>query len=181
MASTKTQSTKTPDAIALLKADHRDVESLFEKYETAKSASQKKTLAEKICAELSVHMTIEEEIFYPALEGDIEKDKVEEAFVEHDSAKVLIADILAGGPGDDYYDAKLKVLSEEIEHHVHEEEERSKGLFAQARRSKVDMDELGERLARRKAELLARVEKDGLTPPTAQTLTPNIADAASKP
>ena len=106
------------DAVALLKADHRKVEELFASFEAAKGDGQKKALAEQICMELTVHTKIEEDIFYPACEGKVEEDLLKEAYVEHDGAKVLIAEIEAGGPDDDFYDAKVKVLSEMIEHHV---------------------------------------------------------------
>ena len=125
--------TDQPDAIALLKADHRKVETLFEKFEKAKDAATKKSLAQQICTELSVHTAIEEEIFYPACTGKIEEDLVKEAYVEHDGAKVMIAEIEAGKPGDEFYDAKVKVLSEQIKHHVKEEELRAEGMFAQAK------------------------------------------------
>src|SRR5690606_17662979 len=113
------------DAIALLKADHREVEDLFEKYENASGTERKRKLAEQICNELKIHTVIEEEIFYPALRGKIEDDLLDESYVEHDGAKVLINDIMAGSPEEDFYDAKVTVLSEEIEHHVGEEEKRS--------------------------------------------------------
>src|SRR5687768_1534630 len=122
------------DAIALLKADHREVEDLFAKFEKAGSAS-KQAIAEKICNELKIHSMIEEEIFYSALKGKIDDDALDEAYVEHDGAKVLINDIMAGGSGDEFYDAKVKVLQEQIEHHVKEEEAPSEGIFAQARKT----------------------------------------------
>jgi hemerythrin superfamily protein len=96
------------DAIALLKADHREVEELFEKFEGASGDGRKRQIAEKICTELKIHTAIEEEIFYPALEGKIEDELLSEAYVEHDGAKVLINDIMAGGPDDDFYDAKVR-------------------------------------------------------------------------
>ena len=139
-----------PDAIALLKADHRKVEGLFEKFEKAKDKAAKKTLVEQICTELSVHTAIEEEIFYPACKGQVEDDLLQESYVEHDGAKVMIAELLASNPGDQFYDAKVKVLSEEIKHHVHEEEARSEGLFSQAREAGLDMDALADRLSARK-------------------------------
>ena len=98
-----------------------------------------------------MHAAIEEEIFYPACEGKVEEDLLKEAYVEHDGAKILIAEIEAGGPGDDFYDAKVKVLQEQIEHHVEEEEQRVEGMFAQARKAGVDMDALGEQLGRAQA------------------------------
>jgi Hemerythrin HHE cation binding domain len=158
-----------PDAIALLKADHRKVEDLFEKFEAAKSASVKKSLALEICTELSLHATIEEEIFYPACKGKVEEDQMDEAYVEHDGAKVLIAELLAGSPDDEFYDAKMKVLSEDIKHHVKEEERPAEGVFAQARENGVDMDELGDRLAARKEQLLAKFKLEGLPPPTTRS------------
>ena len=134
--------TKSQDAIALLKQDHRTVEELFEQFEKASGDGRKQKLAEQICLELSVHAQIEEEIFYPACEGKVEEDLLKESYVEHDGAKVLIAELINGGPKEDeYYDAKVKVLQEEIEHHVEEDEKRMEGLFAQARKAGgVDLD-----------------------------------------
>jgi hypothetical protein len=159
------------DAIALLKADHRTVEELFEKFEGAKSPSARQKIAMQICLELTVHAKIEEEIFYPACEGKIEEDLLKEAYVEHDGAKVLIAEIEAGSPEDEYYDAKVKVLSEQIEHHVEEEEMRMEGMFSQARRAGLDMDALGDQLRARKEELLAEYKATGLPRPETTTLT----------
>ena len=161
----------TPDAIALLKADHRKVEELFASFENAKGEGKKKALAEQICMELTVHTKIEEEIFYPACEGAVEEDLLKEAYVEHDAAKVLIAEIEAGGPDDEFYDAKVKVLSEMIEHHVEEEEKRVEGMFAQARAAGVDMEELGERMAAEKADLTADYMRGGPPRPEAPTLS----------
>ena len=163
--------TDQPDAIALLKADHRKVEGLFEKFEKAKDAATKKSLAQQICTELSVHTAIEEEIFYPACTGKIEEDLVKEAYVEHDGAKVMIAEILASSPGDDFYDAKVKVLSEEIKHHVKEEEARVEGMFAKARAAGLDMDALGEQMAARKEQLLADFKAKGLPAPETRSFT----------
>jgi len=159
------------DAIALLKADHRKVEELFEQFEGAKSDSKKQKLATEICMELTVHATIEEEIFYPACEGKIEEDLLKEAYVEHDGAKLMIAEIEAGTPGQDFYDAKVKVLSEQIEHHVEEEEKRMEGMFSQARKAGLDMDGLGEQLLARKTELLATYKASGLPKPELSTMT----------
>ena len=163
--------TDQPDAIALLKADHRKVKTLFEKFEKAKDAATKKSLAQQICTELSVHTAVEEEIFYPACTGKIEEDLVKEAYVEHDGAKVMIAEILASGPGDDFYDAKVKVLSEDIKHHVKEEEARVEGMFAQARAAGLDMDALGEQMAARKEQLLADFKAKGLPAPETRSFT----------
>jgi hemerythrin superfamily protein len=143
------------DAIGLLKADHRQVEEWFEEFASARSDVKKKTLATNICQALKVHTTIEEEIFYPAfLEATEEEDVHHEAEVEHDGAKKLIAEIEAIGPDDEYYDAKVKVLSEMIKHHVNEEEKRD-GMFAKARQSDMDLKALGESLSGRKAELMS--------------------------
>src|SRR6201996_8455672 len=154
-----------PDAVALLKADHRKVEDLFAKFEAAKGDGKKKALAEQICMELTVHTRIEEDIFYPACEGKVEEDLLKEAYVEHDGAKVLIAEIEAGGPDDDFYDAKVKVLSEQIEHHVEEEEKRVEGMFSQARHAGLDMDALGDQLRARKETLVAEYSANGMPKP----------------
>ena len=152
------------DAIALLKADHRKVEDLFEKFESTGSDSKKQMLAEQICNELKVHTMIEEEIFYPAFVGRIEEETLNEAYVEHDGAKVLINDILASSPGDQFYDAKVKVLSEEIKHHVKEEEMPSDGMFAQCRETDVDLVALRDEMLTRKTELMPQAETNALPP-----------------
>jgi len=161
--------TNQPDATQLLIADHRKVEELFAKFEKASGASAKRTLVEQICTELKVHATIEEEIFYPALEGKIDADLLKEAYVEHDGAKVLINDLEQAEPNEEFYDAKVKVLSEQIEHHVMEEEKERDNMFQQARASDVDLDALGRRMEARKQELMAEAEAGGLPPaqPTA--------------
>jgi hemerythrin superfamily protein len=147
---------KTLDAVALLKADHRQVEAWFEAFEKARSPAVKKRLASSICQALTVHTMIEEEIFYPAfLDATRDKDMHHEAIIEHDGAKKLIAEIEASDPSDDYYDSKVKVLSEMIKHHVKEEEQKD-GMFAEARQSKkMDLAALGEALAERKQELMS--------------------------
>ncbi|HVQ10150.1 MAG TPA: hemerythrin domain-containing protein [Allosphingosinicella sp.] len=152
------------DAIALLKADHRKVEQLFASFEGAKGDGRKEKLAREICTELKIHTMLEEEIFYPAFRGKIEDDILDEAYVEHDGAKVLINDIEAGGPDEDYYDAKVKVLSEEIEHHVGEEEKPAEGMFAQCRKTDVDLVAMRDIMLARKEELLALAESEGLPP-----------------
>ena len=162
--------TRDQDAIALLKADHRAVEELFEKFEKASGYERKRKLAEEICLELSVHAQIEEEIFYPACEGKVDEDLLKESYVEHDGAKVLIAEIVGGSPDDEFYDAKVKVLSEEIEHHVEEEEKRLEGLFAQARKAELDMDALGQELTARKAQLTEQFKATGIPTPQLKTM-----------
>ena len=159
------------DAIALLKDDHRTVEELFARFEQSSGDGGKRKIAEQICLELSVHAQIEEEIFYPACEGKIDEDLLKEAYVEHDGAKLLIAEILAGEPSDEFYDSKVKVLQEQIEHHVEEEEKRMEGMFAQARKAGLDMDALGEQLAARKAELVAAYKATGVPKPELTTMS----------
>ena len=153
------------DAIALLKADHRQVAEWFEQFEKARNDDRKLDLATKICDALKVHTTIEEEIFYPAfLEATDDKDLHHEAEIEHDGAKNLIAQIDASSPDDEYFGSKVKVLSEMIKHHVKEEEQPG-GMFAEARKAKMDLDALGEQMAVRKGELEAQIAS---TPPGAR-------------
>ncbi|HEY1710178.1 MAG TPA: hemerythrin domain-containing protein [Rhizomicrobium sp.] len=177
----KKHTKKDMDAIALLKADHRKVEDLFAKFEKAKDNRTKKALAEQICTELTVHTIIEEEIFYPACAEAVEDDIRLEAYVEHDGAKVLIAEIEAGGPDDDFYDAKVKVLSEQIKHHVKEEEKRVEGLFAQAREAGLDMDALGDQLRERKEELLTQIRSKGLPAPETRSFTGHELKQGTRP
>ena len=158
------------DAIALLKQDHRTVEELFAKFEKAGTDGRKQELANQICLELSVHARIEEEIFYPACEGKVDEDLLKESYVEHDGAKMLIAEILAGEPSDEFYDAKVTVLQEQIEHHVEEEEKRMEGLFSQARKAGLDMDALGKQLGVRKEELTREFEANGIPEPELATM-----------
>ncbi len=149
---------KPADAIALLKTDHRQVEAWFSQFTKSKSKQKKQQLAMNICDALTVHTTIEEEIFYPAfIEATGDKDTHHEAVVEHAGAKKLIAEIEAMSPDDDYYDAKLTVLSEMIKHHVKEEEQPG-GMFAEAKKSDMDLQGLGEQLLARKRELQATAE-----------------------
>jgi hemerythrin superfamily protein len=162
------------DAIALLKQDHRTVEELFEQFEKASGDGRKEKLARQICLELSVHATIEEEIFYPACEGKVDEDLLKESYVEHDAAKVMIAEIMAGEPSDEFYDSKVKVLQEEIEHHVEEEERRLEGLFSQARKADLDMDELGAQLAARKEQLVAEFQATGIPKPQFTTMEESV-------
>ena len=165
------RSQASTDAIALLKADHRKVEDLFDKYEKAKGAERKKSLAGQICLELTVHAKIEEDVFYPACRGEVDDDLMDEAYVEHDGAKVLIAEIEAGNPDDEFYDAKVKVLSEMIKHHVKEEEKKAGNMFAQARRAGLDIKALGARMAAEKKDLTAQYKTSGPPKPATPTFT----------
>jgi len=162
--STRAASSRKPDAIALLKADHRQVEDWFSQFEKARDDDRKQRLATKICNALKVHTTIEEEILYPAfLEATDETDLHHEAEVEHDGARKLIAEIEASSPEDDYFDAKVTVLSEMIKHHVKEEEQPG-GMFAKARSSDMDLDALGEQLASRKEQLESEADDSDDSP-----------------
>jgi hemerythrin superfamily protein len=144
------------DAVAVLKADHRQVEVWFAQFSKSRTNSRKQQLAAQICAALTTHTRIEEEIFYPAfLAATADKDMHHEAVVEHDGAKELIAQIEAMRASDDYFEAKVTVLSEMIKHHVKEEEQPG-GMFAEAKKSNMDLKTLGEQLLTRKQELQAR-------------------------
>lgn len=142
------------DAVELLTQDHDNVKALFEKYEATgeRAHATKKKLATQICLELTKHATAEEEIFYPAVRetGGDSEELVDEATVEHASVKDLIAQILAMEPGDELYDAKIKVLSEQVEHHVEEEESE---MFPKAKKAGLDLVALGAAIEARKAEV----------------------------
>lgn len=151
--------TKVTDAVSLLMQDHKEVKSAFKEFEKLgdRAYVAKKKLADKICNALTVHTTIEEEIFYPAIREAVKdsEDLVNEAVVEHAGAKDLITQILEMNGDEELFDAKVKVLSEQIEHHVKEEEEDG-GLFAKARKSDLDLKALGEEMAALKAESESR-------------------------
>jgi len=149
---------KEADAIALLKTDHRQVDAWFSQFAKTSSQSKKQQLATAICEALTVHTTIEEEIFYPAFIGATgDKDTHNEAIVEHAGAKALIAEIQGMSPGDDYFDAKVTVLSEMIKHHVKEEEQPG-GMFAEAKKSGMNLGALGKQLLARKKQLQAEAQ-----------------------
>ena len=158
------------DGLQLLTADHRKVEDLFERFEAASGTAAKEKLVRRICTELKVHSQIEEEIYYPAIRGKVDDAGLDEAYVEHDSAKLLINELEAAEPDERFYDAKVKVLSELIEHHVKEEEKERDNLFQQTRAADIDLEALGARLAARKQELLAKAESEGLPPAEPATL-----------
>lgn len=161
MAATKSQSRKRKtksassgkDAIALLKADHKEVKGMVEQFKKSRSDSKKSELAQQICAALEVHAQIEEEIFYPAAREALkanDEDLIDEAEVEHTSVKDLVAKIKGGSSGDSLWEAEVKVLGEYVNHHVKEEEGE---MFPKVRRTKLDLKAIGEQLAQRKAEL----------------------------
>ena len=148
------------DATAVLEKQHREVQALFRRYERlAKAeaeADERQALAEQICQKLTLHATLEEEIFYPAArEAGVDSDLLDEATVEHASAKDLIGQLEAASPEDELYDAKVQVLGEYVNHHVQEEEGE---MFKKARRAKMDLEGLGERLQARTAELQSGAE-----------------------
>jgi hemerythrin superfamily protein len=147
--STTKSATGSEDAIELLKADHKKVKKLFSEYEKMKEdadASEKEALAAEICTELTLHTELEEELFYPAAREAIEEeDLLDEAEVEHASAKDLIAQIQEMDSSDPLFDAKVKVLGEYVNHHVEEEE---KEMFPKVKKAKqLDLDALGEEMA----------------------------------
>jgi len=155
-AATTQDAQGTQDAIAMLTSQHREVSDMFEQFENMsdRAKASKLKLTEKICTALILHTTIEEEIFYPAVREAVKKsdDMVDEAVVEHASAKELIQQLQEMNPDDDLYDAKVKVLGEQIEHHVEEEEEE---MFPKARESGLDLVALGQEMAQRQQELAA--------------------------
>lgn len=158
------------DAIALLEADHREVEAMFKKFEKSDDDDAKSDLAQEICKALTIHQIIEEEIFYPGVKEFVDEEIYTEAYVEHDGSKVLIAEIMAGSPDDPFYDAKVKVLSEMIKHHVQEEEQRN-GMFAQAKRGGADLVALGKEMAAKKDELTEQFEESGVPSPKTKVMS----------
>jgi hypothetical protein len=153
---TRRTGSRDPLAISLLKKDHRQVTDWFDEYEQLDGDDEKLALFRQIATALKVHTRIEEEIFYPDERGEIEDDLLDEAYVEHDSAKKMIAEIEAMKPTDEMYDAKVKVLGEYVKHHVREEEQPG-GIFAQAKRGGEDLEEMGRRLRTRREELMAKM------------------------
>jgi hemerythrin superfamily protein len=141
------------DAIALLRADHKKVSDLYAQYESTRSAARKKALVATICLELSVHARVEEEIFYPAVKAALkDKEMVPEAQVEHATLKELIARVKDREPDGEMFDAKIKVMSEYTKHHVKEEQNE---MFPKVKKTRLDLQELGARIAARKEELMA--------------------------
>lgn len=152
------------DAIMMLKHEHDTVQELFSKFQKASDKDKKWQIAEQICNDLKIHCILEEDIFYPATEGAVDESLYHESFVEHDGAKVLINDIMANGPDDQFFEAKVTVLCEEISHHIKEEERPKEGYFAQVRGSGLDLVELRDKMMARKEELKKTKENGGLPP-----------------
>ncbi len=146
------------DAIALLKADHEAVSQLFAEYEKVRSTAKKKALVAEICTALSVHAQIEEELFYPDVKAALkDKELVPEATIEHATLKDLIAQLQGAEPDGEMYDAKVKVMSEYVKHHVKEEQNE---MFPKVKSSSLDTVALGARMAARKADLLAQAARN---------------------
>ena len=150
---------KSDPATDLLIADHKAVKKLFQQFEKIRetgSPEEKQRIVQEACAQLTVHTQIEEEIFYPASREILDEgDMVDEAVVEHASAKELIAELEAMQPTDDLYDAKFIVLSEQIEHHVEEEETE---LFPDVRKKdKARLEEIAPQLKARKEQLISKL------------------------
>lgn len=144
---------KAQDATALLRADHKLVSGLFAEYEKSRSNEKKRQIVSQICTELTVHAQVEEEIFYPAFKEALkDKELVPEATVEHATLKALIAQVEGIQPDGEMFDAKIKVLSEYVKHHVKEEQNE---IFPKAKSAKLDLMDLGARMSQRKAELRA--------------------------
>jgi hemerythrin superfamily protein len=156
MANTSTKSKSNQKATAILKADHKQVDELFKKYEATNSDKLKKQIVDDICKELTIHATVEEEIFYPSVQKALkDHELVPEATVEHDSLKKLISELKGVEPNGDLYDAKVKVLSEYVKHHVKEEE---KEMFPKANKTGLDMIELGMKISDRKQVLISQYQ-----------------------
>ena len=153
------------DAIRMLAEDHRTVEALFEKYENTRGAAAQAKIVRQICDELTIHALIEEQVFYPAVRAAVDDDMMDEAKVEHDSAKGLILALRDADPGDDYYEAKVSVLKEQVEHHVYEEERQRGSMFAQARKADLDLAALGAEMAALKKQLQAQAKAGELPGP----------------
>ena len=154
---TRTAVPKAKDATALLRADHKEVNDLFQQFENTNATAKKKSIVAEICKALTVHAQIEEEIFYPAVKKALkDKELIPEAAVEHATLKTLIAQIEGVEPDGELYDAKVKVLSEYVKHHVKEEQTQ---IFPKAKAAvKLDLTQLGEQLLQRKQELLAELQ-----------------------
>lgn len=152
-AATSKPAAKPQEATAMLRADHKLVSGLFADFEKTRSAARKKAIAAKICSELTVHAQLEEEIFYPAFKAALkDHELVPEAHVEHASVKDLIAQVEGVEPDGEMFDAKVKVMGEFVKHHVKEEQTQ---MFPKAKKSKMDLRELGRQMHERKQELMA--------------------------
>lgn len=158
IATKKSAATEQPpkaiEATKMLRADHKLVDELFEQYEHARSTKKKKELVEKICSELTIHALLEEEIFYPAVKQALkDKELIPEATIEHDTLKKLIAEVEGKEPDGEMFDARIKVMSEYVKHHVKEEHTE---IFPKAKSTSLDLKKLGAQMMERKEQLLAQ-------------------------
>ena len=166
---------RTPDAIALLRADHKTVTELFDRFEKTRSSTRKKAIVSQVCLELTVHAQIEEEIFYPAVKAALrDKELVPEAAVEHASVKELIAQVRDVEPDGEMYDARVRVMSEFVKHHVKEEQNE---MFPRVKATRLDLAALGEQLMARREELM---ELGQTTLRAKQGLDAAVADVEAK-
>lgn len=165
------QQSQKLDALQMLADDHRTVENLFEKFENARSGAVKQKLVRQICEELTIHAMIEEQVFYPSVRDLVESDMMDEAQVEHDSAKTLIMSLREADPDDPFFEAKVSVLREQVEHHVYEEERQRGSIFSQVRKSDVDLEQLGEEMAALKQRLKQQAQQEGLPEPVPVSFT----------
>jgi len=153
------------NALELLAEDHRTVEQLFEKFESARGAASQQKIVRQICEELTIHALIEEQVFYPAVRSIVDDDMMDEAQVEHDSAKALIESLQRSEPSDPFFEAKVSVLKEQVEHHVYEEERQRGSIFAQVRKADFDLEAIGREMAELKKQLKAQAKSGELPQP----------------
>ena len=151
------------DAIDLLMEDHKNVQKMFKAFEKSKDEmgdAEKGEMVRHCCMELKIHTQLEEEIFYPAAREAIEDEElVDEAEVEHAAAKQLINELEQMEPGEDLYDARFTVLGEYVNHHI-KEEEQAGGIFAEVKKAKIDLEELGRRMMQMKEKLQGEMEPE---------------------
>lgn len=158
--STRSNASDLTAIVKMLAADHAEVDKMFKRYEKLKEADDdaRQELIPEICAALTVHATVEEELFYPAARDALEEDDqdmIDEADVEHEHIKMIVEELKAN-PDDQMCDAKVKVLGEYVKHHVEEEEDE---LFPALKKAKADLEGVFEQMEARKAELTADEEK----------------------
>jgi hypothetical protein len=146
-----------PRAIAMLKADHRVFDRLFDEFEKA-SGKRKLEIAQELCLRITVHSKVEEEVFYPALSGKVDQDQIDEAVVEHQAAETIIRELEEMDGSEDLYDAKFHVLGEQLRHHIEEEETE---MFEEAKQAGLDLEEIGARMQSKQDELLREVQAKG--------------------
>lgn len=178
MSKTKTKNAtkNTTDAIALLKKDHQSVRALFDRFERTEETSKRREIVEAACAELKVHAAVEERLFYPALRQEMadEAGLIDEADEEHHEVKILMAELDMMDGSEENYCAKFEVLSENVRHHMKEEEG---SMFPKAKKTAIDLSALGERMR----ELKARLEADGVEPGAEERMVAEFGVAEKSP